>query len=152
MLNIKEIFDDIVLLADILEENGIDSFKFPKGIESGKIADWETRHGVKLPQGYKDFLACANGFHYSGAEILPLERVVLIDQPEEFRDYYAIGSYIGDGSQILCDEDGNFYYGDHAFGVEQSDFAQFLINDIIYYMKDDLKESGIEIPENLNVE
>ena len=32
MYSVKEMFDDIVLIADMLEENEIDNFKFPKGI------------------------------------------------------------------------------------------------------------------------
>ena len=29
MYSVKEMFDDIVLIADLLEENDIDNFKFP---------------------------------------------------------------------------------------------------------------------------
>lgn len=151
MLHIKEIFDDIMLLADILEENGIDAFKIPKGIESEKITAWETQYGIRLPQGYKDFIVLANGFNYSCSQILPLEGVKLIECPEEFKGYYMIGSYIGDGSLILTDKNGDFYYGDHAFGVKKADFLKFLVDDILYYMKDSLKENEIEIPENLNM-
>lgn len=146
MRTIKELFDDIILLADIIEDNGIDTYKIQKGIEYEKIKEWEENNEVRLPEGYKEFIVLANGFSYGSTQILPLEKIDVIDVPEEFKGFYMIGSYIGDGSLILSDKNGNFYYGDHAFGLEHVDFLKFLENDILRYMKDDLKDNNISIP------
>lgn len=147
MHSIKEIFDDIVLLADVLEENAIDALGFPEGIEIEKIKEWEQGNAVKLPQGYKDFIVLANGFNYRGTQILPLERIEQVEVPEKFKGCYMLGSFIGDGFLILSDEQGNFYCGDHVFGVEKEDLYKFLNDNVLDYMIDDLKENDIEIPE-----
>ena len=150
MRKVKELFDDIILLANMIEDNGIDTYRIQKGIEEEKIKEWEENNAVKLPVGYKEFIVLANGFSYGTTQILPLERIDVIEVPEEFKGFYMIGSYIGDGSLILSDKIGNFYYGDHAFGLECVDFLKFLEDDILRYMKDDLKDNNISIPENLN--
>lgn len=61
MYSIKEMYEDIVTLADVLEENGIDAFRFPKGVEPEMIDAWERDNDSKLPQGYKEFIALVNG-------------------------------------------------------------------------------------------
>lgn len=150
MHSVKEIFEDMRVLADILEEYAIDTFKFPEGIEIKKIEEWEQRNNMKLPQGYKDFIVLANGFRYGTTKILPLEKVEMVAIPDGFKGYYMIGSYIGDGSLVLSDEKGDFYYGDHAFGIKKVEFSKFLQDDILAYMKDEFKENDLEIPDNLN--
>lgn len=150
MANIKEMYDDIVILADVLEENGIDTFEFPNGISEEEIKAWEERYGIRLPQSYKEFLTLSNGFRKQGEEIFSLDRISKIEIPEMLKGYYAIGSYIGDGSMLLSDDKGNFYYGDHVSGVESATFEEFVEHWIIDGMKEDLKDNGFEIPANLN--
>ena len=149
MADIKSKFDYIVLLADTLDENGIDCFKFPKAVSDEQIKEWESTHNAKLPQGYKDFILLANGFDNHGSEIYQLEQVIKLNEfPEEFKGYYAIGGYIGDGSLILSDDNGEFYYGDHTFGLEKSTFEDFLDKWIIKEMEESLQDNGVEIPEH----
>lgn len=147
MSAIKEMFDDIVLLADTLDENGIDNFKFPQGISNEQIREWENANNVILPSLYREFLVLANGFRNHGSEAYSLEKIFKIEIPDEFKGYYAIGEYIGDGSLLLSDDKGNFYYGDHVNGVEQASFEEFLQEWIISDMKDSLADNGIEIPK-----
>lgn len=150
MHTVKEIFNDIVTLANILEENDIDTFKFPKECKLEAIAEWEKENNIQLPQGYKEFISLTNGFRYGGTQILPLEKIEMVNEPEEIKGYYMLGSYIGDGSLLLSDKLGRFYCDDHAFGIKETDFSLFLEEDILYYMKDSFKENDIEIPDDLN--
>lgn len=150
MYSIKEIFDDIVLIADTLEENDIDNFKFPQGIGKEEINNWENENSVLLPEGYKSFLLLANGFRNHGSEVYSLDQTTRLDFPDDYKGYYEIGSYIGDGSRILTDNKGNFYYGDHVKGLDKSTFEEFVEKWILDDMKESLKDNGIEIPENLN--
>lgn len=70
-------FDDIVIIADTLEEND-----------------------AILPEGYKSFLLLTNGYRNHGTEIFALVRITLLDFPDDYRGYFAIGSYIGDESSL----------------------------------------------------
>lgn len=152
MYSVKEMFDDIVLIAGVLEEHDIDNFKFPKGISEEEIKNWEKENSAVLPKGYKSFLLLADGFRNHGSEIYPLGQITRLEVPEEYRGYYAIGSYIGDGSLILADEYGNFYYGDHVYGTDKSTFEEFVEKWILDNMKEALKDNGVKMPENRNTD
>lgn len=135
------------MLAEALEENGIDTFRFPKGIKNEKVNEWELENDVALPKSYKDFLMLVNGFKSQSSVIYSLEQVTILTVPDEFVGYYAIGEYIGDGSLLLTDGKGNFYYGDHVNGIEPSTFEDFIDNWIINCMKDSFIDNGIEMPD-----
>lgn len=75
-----------------------------------------------------------------------MEQITKLDFPDDFKGYYAVSSYIGDGSLILVDDKGKFYYGDHTDGVEESTFEEFVEEWILGDMKEALKENNIEIP------
>lgn len=144
---LKARFDIIYLLAEALEENGIDTFKFPKGIKIEKVNEWELANDATLPKSYKDFLMLVNGFKSESSIVYSLEQVTMLTVPDEFVGYYAIGEYIGDGSLLLTDGKGNFYYGDHVNGIEPSTFEDFIDNWIINCMKDSFIDNGIEMPD-----
>lgn len=143
----KSRFDIICLLADALEENGIDTFKFPKGIKIEKVNEWESANDATLPKSYKNFLMLVNGFNSGSSVVYPLEQATKLTVPDEFMGYYAIGEYIGDGSLLLTDGKGNFYYGDHVNGIEPATFEDFVDNWIINCMKDSFIDNGIEMPD-----
>ncbi|NLK71903.1 MAG: SMI1/KNR4 family protein [Clostridiales bacterium] len=149
MYSVKEMFDDIVLIADMLEENEIDNFKFPKGISEEDIKDWEKENNILLPDGYRSFLLLTNGFRNHGTEIYSLEQITQLDFPEDYKGYYVIGSYIGDGSLILVDDKGGFYLGDHAGVIDKSTFEAFVEKWILDDMKDSLKDNDIKLPNNM---
>ncbi len=149
MYNIKELFDDIVIIADTLEENDIDNYKFPKGISHDEINHWEKENDAILPEGYKSFLLLANGFHNHGTEIYSLDRITRLDFPDDYKGYFAIGSYIGDGTFIFTDNKGNFCCGDHINGVHESTFEEFVEKWILEDMKDSLEEHGLKMPKKL---
>lgn len=144
---LKARFDIIYLLAEALEENGIDTFRFPKGINCEKLNEWELENDVALPKSYKDFLMLVNGFKSQSSVIYSLEQVTILTVPDEFVGYYAIGEYIGDGALLLTDGKGSFYYGDHVNGIEPSTFEDFIDNWIINCMKDSFIDNGIEMPD-----
>lgn len=149
MYSVKDMFDDIVLIADMLEENDIDNFKFPKGISEEDIQEWEKENSVVLPDGYKSFLFLANGFSNHGAEIYPLNQITQLDFPEDYKGYYAIGSYIGDGSLALVDDKGNFYLGDHVDEITKSTFEEFIEKWFLDDMKEALEDNDIKLPKKL---
>lgn len=150
MHSVKDIVEDIEVLAEMIEDNGIDTVKFYNGIDNSQIEEWEKNNDSKLPQGYKELLVLHNGFRYRFTQILPLEAIQMADETDQFPGYYIMGSYIGDGSLILADKCGVFYYGDHAFGIDEVDFEKFLEKDILRYMKEDLMDNDVEIPDDLN--
>lgn len=150
MHSVKDIVEDIELLAEMIEDNGIDTIKFHNGVDNSQIEEWERNNDSKLPQGYKEFIVLHNGFRYRFTQLFPLEAIQMADETEQFSGYYIMGSYIGDGSRILSDKNGDFYYGDHAFGISKVDFSKFLEDDILQYMKEDLMDNDIELPDDLN--
>lgn len=70
------------------------------------FVDWEKENNILLPDGYRSFLLLANGFRNHGTEIYSLEQITQLGFPEDYKGYYVIGSYIGDGSLILVDDKG----------------------------------------------
>lgn len=149
MYSIKELYKDIEVLAGILEENEVDTFRFTAGIGQELIERWECENVSKLPQGYKEFIGLCNGFRYCGTEVFPLERVEVLSVPDEFEGYYCIGTYIGDGSLILSDRNGKCYYGDHAFGIKEVEFETFVQDDMLRHIKEVFVDNNMEIPENI---
>lgn len=138
----QNIFNEIIRLGDILDENGIDFVKKKPATNEENIKNIETRLGIVLPVDYKTFLLCSNGLSYGSSEVHPVDDVCKF----EFDDkYYIIGAFIGDGSLVVSDCDGNVYYYDHEFGAEATTFADFLNEWFIRLQKDDLKDNGIEV-------
>lgn len=136
----QNIFNEIIRLGNILDENGIDFVKKKPATDEDNIKNIETRLGIALPADYKEFLLCANGLSYGSSEVHPVDDVCKF----EFDDkYYIIGAFIGDGSLVVSDSEGNVYYYDHEFGVEATTFAHFLNEWFIRLQKDDLKDNGI---------
>lgn len=137
----QAIFDKIIRLGDILDENGIDFVRKKAATDEENIKNIENQLGIILPEDYKKFLLCANGLSYGSSEVHPVEEVCKF----EFDDkYFIIGAFIGDGSLVVSDSKGNVYYYDHEFGVEATTFADFLNEWIIRLQKDDLKDNGVE--------
>lgn len=149
---IKSRFEYMQLLADILEENDIDNFKFPKPTTYNAIKSKEHELEIQLPEEYKSYIMLSNGFRDEGSEIYPINRVEQFNVPGGwvFNGYYAIGEYIGDGSLILCDSEGKVYYGDHAYNeVEETTFGEFIDEQIIRNMIDSCRDNNVEIPERV---
>ncbi len=147
MSSLQGYFDDIRKLSELLEENDIDWAKFSKGATLEQIQEWENRNSARLPDEYKEFTAFSDGFRYGSTELFSLEHIKQVSIPEEFRGYYWIGVYIGDGSMLLSDKEGGFYYGDHVYGVKKAEFPKFVEEWILQPMREDLDENGVDIPD-----
>lgn len=107
-----------------------------------QIENWERIHNAVLPEEYKEFLLLSDGLrsYIFGGELFSLDDIERCpyEEIEEFyedteglsgeKNYFIIGNYIGDGSMMLCDENGNFYELDHCCGIEESDLLSFLEN------------------------
>lgn len=99
-----------------------------------QIENWERIYNAVLPEEYKEFLLLSDGLVsdiFSG-EMFALDDILRCpyEETEEYsdekKDYFIIGNYIGDGSMLLCDRDGNFYKLNHGYGIEESDLLSFL--------------------------
>ena len=110
-------------------------------VTAEKIENWERLHNAVLPEEYKEFLLLSDGLrsYIFGGELFSLANIKQCpyEEIEEFfeeteelfnekKDYFIIGNYIGDGSMLLCDSNGNFYELDHCVGIEESDLLYFL--------------------------
>ncbi len=137
----QAIFNEIIRLGDILDENGIDFVRKKAATNEENIKNIENQLGIILPVDYKKFLLYANGLSYGSSEVHPLEKVCKYEFENQ---YYIIGAFIGDGTLVVSDSEGNVYYYDHEFGVEATTFADFLNEWFIRLQKDDLKDNGIE--------
>lgn len=99
-----------------------------------QIEKWERLHNAVLPEEYKEFLLLSDGMrsYIFGGELFSLNEIIQYPSEEieeyldEQKDYFIIGNYIGDGSDLLCDREGNFYECDHCCGLEESDLLSFL--------------------------
>ncbi len=142
---LQDIFDEIIRMSDVLEENSIDFIKCKSGVSEETINEVENAFLINLPEDYKNILLLSNGLSYQGTEIHPIELVRKVEIPNEleWNQYYIIGSYIGDGSLILADSKGGVYYGDHVNGIEKTTFMEFLNTWLIDSLKDDLAENGL---------
>ena len=138
----QAVFNEIIRLGDILDENGIDFVRKKAATNDENIKNIENQLGITLPEDYKKFLLCANGLSYGSSEVHSVEEVCKFEFDNQ---YYIIGTFIGDGSLVVSDSEGNVYYYDHEFGVEATTFADCLDKWIIRLQKNDLKDNGIEI-------
>lgn len=142
----KERFNKIVEYCEKIENANYDSYTICLAASIEDIEKWEKENQVILPLAYKEWLLLANGFEMgSTVELFPLHKVEKCLFPE-YKDYYVVGEYIGDGSMLLIDKIGNFYEFDHAFGLNEKAFEKFLDNWIIEHLIDNLKEIGIYQP------
>ena len=142
----QNMFEEIIRLSDILEENGINFVKCKEGIKEERLKDAENELLLFLPEDYRNILLLSNGLTYGGTEIYPIERVRKIELPDnpEMNKYYIIGAYIGDGSHIVTDNKGAVYYLDHVNGIEETTFIEFINTWLLDIMKDDLMDNGID--------
>lgn len=136
-------FKEMILLSSILDEKDIARAKYSEGTSVEAIVDWEASNNVILPDKYKYFLTLANGFRYRMEEIFPLERIQKLKIPKEFKGYYWIGEFIGDGSLLLTDGKGELYYGDHVRGIEKGYFEGFLEKSFLSQMEQDLIDESV---------
>lgn len=142
----QNIFEEIIRLSGILEENGINFVKCKTGTTEVRLNDVENELLLCLPEDYKNILLLSNGLTYGGTEIYPIEQVRKTRLPDnpEVNKYYIIGAYIGDGSHIVTDNKGDVYYLDHVRGIEETTFIEFINTWLIDIMKDDLADNDID--------
>lgn len=142
----QNIFEEIIRLSGILEENGINFVKCKTGTTEVRLNDAENELLLCLPEDYKNILLLSNGLTYGGTEIYPIEQVRKTRLPDnpEVNKYYIIGAYIGDGSHIVTDNKGGVYYLDHVRGIEETTFIEFINTWLIDIMKDDLADNDID--------
>ncbi len=117
---------------------------FPPAMEF-EIADWEALH-AKLPEGLKHWYRLSNGFDMNTtADILPLYDVMRYPFADlGLTPYYIVGHYIGDGSALMMDGEGNFYQFDHAYHkLIPTQFEDFLTNWILAQLEEAMYDAGL---------
>lgn len=128
--------------CDKIEDLNIDTYKIFPSATKESICQWESENNAKLPEGYKNWLLLSNGLDVkSNGEICGVEEIFELELPD-YEGYYRIGAYIGDGSMLLIDKEGNFYKDDHCFGREKSDFEDFLEEWIIGHLRDEIEDNS----------
>lgn len=128
-----------------LEAADYDTYKiyFPPKTKE-EIQTWEKEHQIMLPEGYKDWLLLSNGLYdVGGTNLYSLEEVCMCPFPE-YEEYYIIGSYIGDGSNVVTDKNGVFYELDHVDGLKQITFESFIDEWVIELLENDMAEAGLK--------
>lgn len=134
-----------------LEAANYDTYKiFFSSKTKEEIQTWEHEHQITLPKGYKDWLLLSNGLYdVGGTNLYSLEDVCMCPF-SEYGEYYIIGSYIGDGSDVVTDKNGVFYKLDHVDGLKQITFESFIDEWVIELLENDMAEAGLIVIENIN--
>lgn len=137
-----ELFQQIKEYCDTIEEMNIEIDKLFSPTTQEAIDAWEIQNGAKLPEGYKNWLLLSNGFDMNQSVVLHgIEEITKLEIPG-YEGFYSIGSYIGDGSMLLTDTEGNFYLDDEAFGKEESTFEGFLEKWVIRHLVDEIRDNS----------
>ncbi len=143
-MDIQEMYDKISKYCSTLEQYRYYYYLSEPAAES-EIEAVEKKYSIKLPEDHREFLLLANGFEMgTSAAIFPVGKIEPYDYGE-YKDYFVIGQYIGDGSMLLTDGKGGFFEDDHAFGLKEKSFSEFLNKWIIYHLEDDLKDAGVQV-------
>lgn len=131
-------YKQIIEYCEKIEDLGINTYKMYPATTQEKIDEWEYRNSAKLPEGYKNWLLLSNGFEFSSTEIYSIERICEYDYSDH-EGCFIIGLYIGDGSMLLTDREGNFYEHDHGFHKEtRMLFEDFLQEWVIPQLKEEI--------------
>ncbi|MDE5619051.1 MAG: SMI1/KNR4 family protein [Ruminococcus sp.] len=101
---------------------------------SKQIENWESIYNVVLPKEYREFLLLSDGLVsdifggelFSLSDIIPCPPKEIEEFSDKSKDYFIIGNYIGDGSILLCDRNGNFYEFYHCYEPVESSLIDFL--------------------------
>lgn len=142
--SMQEMYDKMCDYCKQLTDANYDTYKTnfsPKTLE--EIQAWEEENQVTLPKGYKDWLMLSNGTdEIQGTHLLALEQICRCPFPE-YEDYYILGSYIGDGSNVVTDKKGVFYELDHVDGLTEVAFETFVDRWILETLENCMAEAGI---------
>lgn len=129
-----------------LEDASYDSYDiFPPATEE-EIRNWENTHNARLPEGLKNWYLLSNGFDMnSTADILPLTSITRYQYDEiSLETCFIVGHYIGDGSMLVIDGEGNFYKYDHGYcELIPVQFEKFLTGWILERLEDNMGEAGL---------
>lgn len=128
-----------------LEAADYDTYKiyFPPKTKE-EIQTWENENQITLPEGYKDWLLLSNGLYdVGGTNLYSLEEICMCPFPE-YEGYYIIGSYIGDGSDVVTDKNGVFYELDYVYGLKQITFESFIDEWVIELLENGMVEAGLK--------
>lgn len=143
-MDIHEMFKKISEYCTTLEQYGY-YYSLSEPVAESEIEAVEKKYNIKLPEEHRQFLMLANGMEMgTSVSIFPVGKIEPYDYGE-YKDYFVIGQYIGDGSMLLTDGKGGFFQEDHAFGLKEKSFSEFLNKWIIYNLEDDLKDAGVQV-------
>lgn len=142
MLRIKELCKEILFDAVILGDNKIKYYQFPYNVPE-IIEQWEQHNCMILPEAYKEFLLFSDGFENDRTELYSLKNVTKILVQNEFNGYFEIGKQTIDGSLLLLDEKGDFYYEKGENGLEQVTFEEYVKTWILDEMEELIENNNI---------
>lgn len=141
-----EQYQKIASYCEQLEDASYDSYDLYAPATAEAIQNWENTHHAKLPEGLKNWYLLSDGFDMnSTADILPLTSIIQYRYDDiELDTCFIVGHYIGDGSMLVIDGEGNFYKYDHGFcKLIPVQFEKFLTGWILEQLEDDMADAGL---------
>lgn len=122
----------IELSRQLIEDNGEGTFKFDAPVSDDEIEAWESEHGIKIPESYKDWLrfskcseidrGCA--VFYEPKDFITDNDKKAFDVPDEC---VVIGELGGWGVSIcFYPETGEIMHADHGDICRDLDFGDIL--------------------------
>ena len=139
-------FKTIQSYCEQLEDANYDCYSLFPPVTEEAIRNWETETRAKLPEGLKNWYLLSNGFDMNcTADILPLTSIVKYAYDDiELETCFIVGHYIGDGSMLVIDGEGNFYKYDHGFcKLIPVQFEKFLTGWILERLEDAMGDAGL---------
>lgn len=109
--------DTLIYMVDTAEETcgeygGSPEYFSPPATDE-EIAEWESSHNISIPDDYKEFLKFANGVTMPDSSeffgLSSLGSCIKYLKDEEWDNYCDAGSFIGDGTMLCFDDNGDFY-------------------------------------------
>lgn len=133
-----DIYEEIKACMIRSEELNIDTYEIREPATVDMIDEWEKKNKVKLPEGYRNLLLLTNGLNakWCGA-IRSINGIKKLEIPG-YEGYYQIGGFVS--RNILIDKNGIVYDDDEDFGMEVIEFEKILTDDILYMLKDQLRD------------
>ena len=144
---LNEQFKLISEYCEKLEEADYDSYKIYSPVSEDDILKWQEENNITLPENLKNWYLLSNGFDMgTTVDILPLTAICKypFDDIDELEEAFIVGHYIGDGSVLVIDKNGNFYEFDHGYSkLYPTPFEKFIKKWIIDNLEDCMADAGL---------
>jgi hypothetical protein len=112
-------------------------------LSADEIAEWETSHGIQLPQEYKDWLLLSDGADFSFKHIYSLEDLDPDNPaigPDDDKEYIIIANLSGFSDCLVFDPDtAELFVLTDDGEREEGDFVSDIFEDGFEYLEEELE-------------